>query len=408
MTDDLDLPTIPASRWRRPSADAASGALEDARAILASVRERGDDAIEEHSQRLDGFAPEALELRPFDAYGLDDATSGAIRLAHDRITRFAEMQRETYRDREFTDETGTYGQRIEPVASVGAYVPGGRHPLVSTALMTLVPARVAGVPVRVAVSPSDHPAVLAACSLAGATAFVRMGGAQAIGALAYGSAWAPAVDMLVGPGNAWVNAAKSLVQGTVGIDTLAGPSEVLVLAGPDADAEWLAWDLLAQAEHDPLAFSVLASWSAALLDRVRQRLAEIPEASGPIARGGIQLVLTDDASGAVAFSNRMGPEHLHVHTDAIAPEALTSYGSLFLGAESTVALGDYVSGPNHTLPTSGYASVKGGLSVGDFLRVLTWQRVTPEGLDVLGPAAVALAEVEGLRAHAESVRVRMR
>ena len=295
-----------------------------------------------------------------------------------------------------------------PVASVGAYVPGGRHPLVSTALMTLVPARVAGVETRVAVSPSDHPAVLAACSLAGATAFVRMGGAQAIGALAYGSRWAPAVDMIVGPGNAWVNAAKSLVQGTVGIDTLAGPSEVLVLAGPDADAEWLAWDLLAQAEHDPLAFSVLASWSGDLLDRVRQRLLQISEAAGVIERGGIQLVLADDEAGAVAFSNRMGPEHLHVHADAIAPEALTSYGSLFLGAESTVALGDYVSGPNHTLPTSGYAAVKGGLSVGDFLRVLTWQRVTPEGLDVLGPAAVRLAEVEGLTAHAESVRVRMR
>ncbi|MEL6616109.1 MAG: histidinol dehydrogenase, partial [Bacteroidota bacterium] len=293
------------------------------------------------------------------------------------------------------------------VASVGAYVPGGRHPLVSTALMTLVPARVAGVETRIAVSPSDDPAILAACSLAGATQFVRLGGAQAVAALAYGSAWTPKVDMIVGPGNAWVAAAKTLVQGTVGIDTVAGPSEVLVIAGPDANPTWLAWDLIAQAEHDPLAFSVLASWDRALLEHVRDRLTEIPEATGAVARGGIQLVLAEDQASTLTFSDRMGPEHLHVHSDTLAPEDFRSYGSLFLGAESTVALGDYVSGPNHTLPTGGYAAVKGGLSVLDFLRVLTWQRVTASGVRVIGPAAVALAEAEGLSGHAESVRQRL-
>ena len=393
--------------WRRPLTDAASGAMDDARAILRAIRERGDAAVREYSLRFDGFAPARIDLRPFEDYDLAPETSRAIRLAHDRITRFAALQRETHADREFTDETGTYGQRIVPVRSVAAYVPGGRHPLVSTALMTLVPARVAGVETRVAVSPSDHPAVLAACSLAGATAFVRLGGAQAVGALAYGSAWHPAVDMIVGPGNAWVNAAKALVQGTVGIDTLAGPSEVLVIAGPNADANLLAWDLLAQAEHDPLAFSVLASWDRAVLEAVADRLVSLPEASGVLARGGIQLVLAAGPEEAVAFSNAMGPEHLHVHDLSLAPEAFTSYGSLFLGPESAVALGDYVSGPNHTLPTSGYARVKGGLSVGDFLRVLTWQRVSREGLAALGPAAAHLADVEGLAAHAESVRQRL-
>ena len=402
------LPIVPAADWERPAAGASEAAERDARAILADIRERGDAAVAAHSERLDGFAPEAIELAPFDDYGLDAELAGAIRLAHRRIERFAEMQRESYADRRFTDETGTYGQRVVPVGSVGAYVPGGRHPLVSTALMTLVPAAVAEVPVRVAVSPSRHPAVLAACSLAGATRFVHLGGAQAVGALAYGSRWTPAVDLVVGPGNAWVAAAKSLVQGTVGIDTVAGPSEVLVIAGPDADAEWLAWDLVAQAEHDPLAFSVLVSWDRPLLDAVAARLAAMPEAAEPAARGGLQLVLADGVDGAVALSNRMGPEHLHVHSESVPAASLTSYGSLFLGAESAVALGDYVSGPNHTLPTGGYARVKGGLSVGDFLRVLTWQRVTPQGLARLGPAAAALADAEGLAGHAESVRARLR
>ncbi|HIG74706.1 MAG TPA: histidinol dehydrogenase [Bacteroidetes bacterium] len=401
------LPITPAADWRRPQTDANRSALDDARAILDRIRQRGDAAIREASERFDGFAPRVVELQPFESYGLTPETADAIRLAHSRIRRFAEMQRETYADRQFEDETGTFGQRIVPVRSVGAYVPGGRHPLVSTALMALVPAEVAGVETRIAVSPSDHPAVLAACSLAGATRFVHLGGAQAVGALAYGSEWTPKVDLIVGPGNAWVNAAKQLVQGTVGIDTLAGPSEVLVIAGPENDPEWIAWDLLAQAEHDPLAFSVLASWDRDLLTRVASALDAMPDAADILERGGIQLVLADDEAGAVAFSNAMGPEHLHVHTEALSPNDLTSYGSLFLGAESTVALGDYVSGPNHTLPTSGYAAVKGGLSVGDFLRVLTWQRVTPGGLDVLGPAAARLADVEGLSAHARSVRVRL-
>lgn len=406
--DTRTLPFVPAAEWTRPSAEEGSAALDDARSILRSILEEGDDAIRAHSLRLDGFEPEGIELRPFESYQLHEEVADAIRLAHDRITRFAEMQRETYVDRQFEDETGIYGQRIVPVRSVGAYVPGGRHPLVSSALMTLVPARVAGVETRVAVSPSDHPAVLAACSLAGATSFVRMGGAQAVGALAYGSAWHPAVDMIVGPGNAWVNAAKSLVQGTVGIDTLAGPSEVLVIAGPEANAEWLAWDLLAQAEHDPLAFSVLASWDEGLLARVASALDRIPDSANAIARGAIQLVLADDMPHAVAFSNQMGPEHLHVHSEEVGPDDLTSYGSLFLGPESAVALGDYISGPNHTLPTSGYAAVKGGLSVGDFLRVLTWQRVSRDGLAKLGPPAARLADEEGLAAHAASVTVRLR
>ena len=400
------LPVTPTADWRRPLGDELGAAREDARAILDRVR-GDDDALRAESVRLDGFEPEVIALRPFDGYALDAETADAIRLAHRRVRRFAEMQRETFRDSQFEDATGTYGQRIVPVASVGAYVPGGRHPLVSSALMTLVPAEVAGVPVRVAVSPSDHPAVLAACSLAGATAFVRLGGAQAIGALAYGSGLHPAVDLIVGPGNAWVNAAKSLVQGTVGIDTLAGPSEVLVIADGEADAEWLAWDLVAQAEHDPLAVSVLASWDRATLDATAAALAQIPEAAEAIDRGGVQLVLADDADDAVAFSDWMAPEHLHVHSDAIAPDALTSYGSLFIGPASAVALGDYVSGPNHTLPTGGYARVTGGLSVGAFLRVLTWQRVTPAGLAEIGPAAAHLADVEGLAAHARSVRVRL-
>ena len=398
---------IEMNRWQRPRNVAVAEVRDRVRAMLDEIEAEGDEAINRFSQRFDGFAPHVIELRPWREYPLTPETARHLEIAAERIADFATMQREMYRDVERKDAYGRFGHRIVPLERMAAYIPGGRFPLVSTALMTLIPARVAGVPERVAVSPGDHPGILAAASLAGATQFVRMGGAQAIAALASGCALTDPVDMVVGPGNAYVNAAKALLQDRVKIDTLAGPSEILVLCDGSANPEWVAFDLLAQAEHDPMALSVIGCTDRRLLqdivDAVETEAARHPEKD----KGIIQPVLCRDTDEMIALSNRMGPEHLQVMCEELDTHRLTHYGSLFIGHHSAVALGDYCTGPNHTLPTMGVARQKGGLQVGDFLKVLTWQQVDPEAYAGLAPTGIALADTENLFFHRRSLEVRM-
>lgn len=399
---------LKAHEWKRPGQQIGLRVRDSVRDLLDDIRERGDEAIDEYSQRFDGYKPQFIKLKPFEDYDLEPALRKALLDAAARIEGFARLQRGMYHDVSGGDASVRYGHRVVPLDRMAAYIPGGRYPLVSTAMMTLIPARVAGVAERVAVTPTDHPAVQAAASLAGATAMIRMGGAQAIAALAYGYADLAPVDMVVGPGNAYVNEAKAQLQDTLKIDTLAGPSEILVLCDQSIDPTWVALDLLAQAEHDPMALSVVGSNNQkhllAIADAIHNLAQDFPEKD----KGIIQLVLCEDGAEMVALSNKMGPEHLHVATDQglVDLAALRHYGSLFIGAHSAVALGDYCTGPNHTLPTVGVARQKGGLMVGDFLKIITWQEAIPAGYEPLARTAIELAKVEDLDFHRLSLEVR--
>jgi len=396
--------------WARPSTKNLEHIRDATATMLAEIRDQGAAAIRRFSTKFDGFEPEPVALKPFEAYPLADAERQAIRHAAGRIEAFCQLQRGMYRDLTHRDECGTLRQRIEPLDSMAAYIPGGRFPLISTALMTLLPAKVAGVPRRVALSPSAHPALLAAASLAGATSFLRIGGAQAIAAGAMGySPHLEAVAMVVGPGNAYVNAAKGLLQTRVKIDTLAGPSELLILADDSAEPDWIVADMLAQAEHDPMALSVLCATPRSLLETVRAKLLNAANQLGT-AIGSVCLVHAKDERDLVIMADKMAAEHLHLNLrpDTLDSRLLRHYGSLFIGPHSAVALGDYCSGPNHTLPTNGYARYKGGLHVGDFLKVLTVQEITPAGFESLASTAETLAQMEGLKHHAESIAIRRR
>lgn len=395
--------------WSRPGVDESEEIKRTTAAMISKIRSQGDQAIRDYSRKFDGFEPERVELKPFESYKLDPEVKEAIRFAAQRIETFAEMQKSMFSDLEIKDENGAFGQKIISLDSMAAYIPGGRFPLVSTALMTLIPARIAGVPVRVAVSPGFHPAIEAAASLAGATAFIRLGGAQAIAALALGSGLQQAVDMIVGPGNAYVNAAKGLLQDRVKIDTLAGPSEILVLCDESIDPQWVAMDVLAQAEHDPMALSVLGSTSRDVLEQVAKTIEAQAALQPEKDKGIIQLVHCPDGEALKELSNKMAAEHLHVACDknTLDPMSLRHYGSLFIGKYSAVALGDYCTGPNHTLPTMGHARQKGGLHVGDFLKTVTWQEVSDQGFAKLAPAAIRLAKTESLDYHRKSLEVRL-
>ncbi|HEX4911237.1 MAG TPA: histidinol dehydrogenase [Permianibacter sp.] len=390
--------------WQRPTLSDNADISRRVADLLRAIETDGDAAITAAAEKFDGFAPEIITLQPFDSYGLTPELAAAIRTAAHRIERFARAQRAAFTDIEFEDEYGRYGHRAVPLERIAAYIPGGRFPLISTALMTLIPARVAGVAERVALSPSVNPALLAAASLAGATRFVRIGGAQAIAAAAFGSQWSPAVDMIVGPGNAYVAEAKAQLQTRVRIDTVAGPSEVLILADGNAPIRWLIEDAIAQSEHGPDALAVIVASDSEWLNCAEQALLANTDGAALFARQQIQLVLAPDSNDAAAFSNRFAPEHLMLCDASISPNQLNHYGALFIGARSPVALGDYLSGPNHTLPTAGAARRSSGLSVLDFLRVQTVQTIE-KGLPLYQAAAV-LADAEGLVHHAESLRLR--
>ena len=299
-------------------------------------------------------------------------------------------------------------QRVEPLARVGCYVPGGRFPLPSSLLMTAIPARVAGVGDIIAACPRPEPAVMAAALEAGVTRLFRMGGAHAIAAMAYGTKSVPRVDKIVGPGNRYVASAKAYVSGDCAIDFFAGPTEIVIVAG-SGRPDWIAADLIAQAEHDPEARSLFITWNKDLARRVAEAVdaradgrAIVEQSLG--RRGAIIVALNADQ--AVALANRLAPEHLVVDRESLARRSLTA-GAVFVGPFTAQAAGDYATGSNHVLPTSGASRFRGGLSAADFVRVMSVQRLTRAGLARLAPTIVTLARAEGLDAHAESVEVRL-
>lgn len=395
-----------ANQWQRPLVANDESIEPTVKNILRTIQLEGDSAIEKYALEFDQQRPEIIPLKPFSEYELDDALAEAILLAAKRIETFANFQIQGIENRSFSDETGDYAQVISPIKRVGAYIPGGRFPLISTALMTLIPARVAGSPIRIACSPSDHPAILAAASLAGATQFIKVGGVQAIGALASGYCKIDPVDIIVGPGNAWVNEAKKQIQSKIKIDGLAGPSELLALCDGEQPIEWLALDALAQAEHDPMACSLIVSDDDEWLAKMLKYLESNEETKSLLSNKQVELIFAENKAQLVEFSETYAPEHLMLCHKFIDSEQLDNYGSLFVGANSAVALGDYISGPNHTLPTLGYAKQNGGLSVNNFLRVKTLQKINDSGRIQLSQQAAKIAEAEGLIYHLQSLKVR--
>ncbi len=390
---------------------AATSRLEPAvKRMIATVRRKGDAALRQYAQRLDGLAPDAALLASggemaaaWDQIPMDLRKSMQVAAAN--IRRFAQWQM----PKEWTRKLPgvTLGQRCLPLASVGCYVPGGRYPLPSTLLMTVIPAQVAGVERIVVVSPRPARETLAAAHLAGVKEFYRIGGAQAVAALAYGTANILRVDKIVGPGNLYVTTAKKLVAFDCGIDMLAGPTEIVV-ASEDGDPQWIAADLVAQAEHDPEALAVLVTSNA---DLAREAAKEVQKQSAlnkiaklAIAKNGF-IFITKDKQETESVTNRLAAEHLTIDNDKDLAWVRHA-GSIFVGAQTPQTMGDYISGPNHVLPTGRLARVRGGLSVYDFLRLVTTQEYTLAGLAQHGPHAARLATAEGLVGHADSVRIR--
>lgn len=395
--------------------------------IIDAVKKDGDKALLGYAEKFDHIKMETVKISKAEveaAYKkLDEETLRAIRFAASQIRFFAEKQRACLQDLEIPGKVPglMLGHRMVPVECCGCYVPAGRHPLPSSALMGVITAKVAGVKHVVACSPafhgvgSIHPAVLAAMDIAGADEIFCIGGAQAIAALAYGTESVPKVDLIVGPGNRFVTEAKRQVLGDVGIDSLAGPSEVLVLADKTAKPRFVAIDLLAQAEHDPNAKPMLVATDRALIDKVLQELkALLPTlstkdvAEKSWADNGY-IYLADDIEEVIAISNEIAPEHLEVQVENAAEvsKKLLHYGSMFIGDYAPVAFGDFVSGPNHTLPTMHTARYSNGVWVGTFLKAPFHQSITQEACEFMAPACMKCAEIEGLDAHRLSVAMRL-
>lgn len=390
--------------------------------IVNDVRRRGDAGLVYWTRRLDGrtlsgagrsraSGPRVEPLSRAEIRRGWNATPSdvraAIRLAAKHLATVA--ARQVPAPFRVTVAPGhVIEQRVQPLARVGCYVPGGRYPLPSTLLMTVVPARVAGVPEVVVVCPRPTPVVLAAALEADATAVYAVGGAQAIGALAYGTASIARVDKIVGPGNAWVAAAKALVSRDCAIDLHAGPSEIVVCSDRGS-AEWIAADLIAQAEHDPAARAILVTTRRTLADQVSRAVEATMPADGP-ARAAISangaIIVARNRRDAVATVNRLAPEHLVIDAEQ-DPDVFRAAGTIFVGPWSVQAAGDYCTGSNHVLPTGGAARFRGGLGAADFVRVFSVQTLSKAAIRRIGPSVVTLAEAEGLAAHAASVRARL-
>ena len=384
------------------------------RKILAEVRKRGDAAVRAYTKKFDGVVPREYSVSDKLLEGVAAEQLAALRAAHDRIRAFHEKQLQ--RSWEFTDADGTrLGQNVSALERVGLYVPGGKAAYPSSVLMNAVPAKVAGVRELVMASPNPNPLVLAAAALAGVDRVLGIGGAQAIAALAYGTKSIPRVDKIVGPGNAYVAEAKRQVFGEVGIDMVAGPSEVLVIADGSASPDWVAMDLFSQAEHDESAQAILLSPNEGYLDAVAASIGKligdmprrkVIEASLK-ARGA--LILTRDLDEACAVANRIAPEHLELvvaDPEVLAPK-IRNAGAIFLGQWSSEALGDYCAGPNHVLPTAGTARFSSPLGVYDFQKRTSVIGVSKEAAVKLGRVAMTLAEGEGLSAHARAAQMRL-
>ncbi|MFL4983420.1 MAG: histidinol dehydrogenase [Xanthobacteraceae bacterium] len=408
----------------RTKREVSEDVSEVVRGIIADVMARGDRALFELTRRFDKFDPESLGLKVTPAEIATAASTcngealAALTLARDRIEAF--HRRQLPRDERFTDGLGVeLGSRWTAIEAVGLYVPGGTAAYPSSVLMNAIPARVAGVPRLVMVVPAPegklNPLVLAAAKLAGIDEVYRIGGAQAVAALAYGTETIAAVAKIVGPGNAYVAAAKRLVFGTVGIDMIAGPSEVLILADRDANPDWIAADLLAQAEHDVAAQAILvtddSALAAAVETAVERQLTTLPRAAVAASawrdHGAILLVAALDE--AVPLVDALAPEHLEIacaDAESLAGR-IRNAGAIFIGHHTPEAIGDYVAGPNHVLPTARSARFSSGLGVLDFMKRTSILKLGAEQLRALGPAAIALGSAEGLDAHARSVAIRL-
>ncbi len=385
--------------------------LPAVRRIVSDVRKKGDRALFRYAAQFDGLKDVSdVRVTPEEmaaAWETADPTlRDALATAANQIREFASRQMPS--SWSFTPIPGlTTGQLVRPIQSVGCYVPSGRHPLPSTLLMAVIPAQVAGVRRIVVVSPKPAQETLAAAHHLGITEFYRLGGAHAVAALAYGIATVPGVDKIVGPGNLYVTAAKRLVAFDCAIDMLAGPTEIVVTSDHGHAAD-IASDLVAQAEHDPEALAIFVTTRADLakevIAEVKLRSRNNPVARESLGRNGVILVASDPGE-AHQITNRLAPEHLTVDTSADL-DWVQNAGSVFIGRWSAQPMGDYISGPNHTLPTGGMARVRGGLSVNDFVKLITVQEYTAEAVRCLGRPAVLLAEAEGLLGHAEAIRTR--
>jgi histidinol dehydrogenase len=375
--------------------------------ILADVRERGDAALLEYARKFDRFEGDSVRVRVTG--GLEPEFERAVAAAAKNIREYAQAQlpREWSVDH---PDGRKLGQIVRPLDAMGAYVPAGRYPLPSTVLMTVIPAQVAGVATICVACPNPSVEILGIAHWLGVTHMFRMGGAQAIAALAYGTETVPKVDRIVGPGNIYVAAAKKLIAGETGIDFVAGPTEIVIIAA-DGNPRWIAADLLAQAEHDVDASAILLTTSRPLAEavaaEVEWQLETLPTAA--VARPSIEtngaIVVVETLERAVEISNALAPEHLALHDGSLLAK-IRHAGAVFVGASSPEAAGDYASGPNHVLPTSGAARLRGGLSAADFVKVIAVQELTPAGLEKLTPAITRLARSEGLEAHARSVELR--
>jgi len=414
---DAELDAL--TRYETAQGDAVEAAV---RAIIADVRRRGDAAVLEYTRKFDRIQARTMAEVEVPRAKLEAALAAlpaaqgaALREAADRVRRF--HQRQLQQSWDFTEPDGTrLGQRVTPLERVGVYVPGGKAAYPSTVLMNVIPAKVAGVGEIIMVSPNAEPMVLAAAALAGVDRVLAIGGAQAVAALAYGTASVPRVDKIVGPGNAYVAAAKRQVFGQVGIDMIAGPSEILVIGDGSTPADWVAMDLFSQAEHDEVAQSILLSPSAAYLDAVEasiiRLLPTLPRrdviAASLGARGA--LIQTKSLEEACAIADRIAPEHLELSVDdpdALLPK-LRHAGAIFLGRWSSEAIGDYCAGPNHVLPTSGTARFSSPLGVYDFQKRSSVISISRKSAFALGRIAMVLAEGEGLSAHARAAGMRFK
>lgn len=419
MTDAL-LRVVPAEQvertLRRP-VDRAT--LEGAAITLADIEARGDRAVIEHAVRYGDVAIDAILVHGAESLRsalarLSASDRGVLERTAKRIRSFADAQRGCLSDLSVPIEGGAAGHSCVPVRTVGCYAPGGRYPLPSSVLMTVIAARAAGVQEVWVASPKPTDVTLAAAAIAGADGLLAIGGAQAIGALAFGRCGVPACDMIVGPGNRWVTAAKHLVSDRVGIDMLAGPSELVVLCDESADPTLVASDLLAQAEHDDDAVPILICTSASVVARVEERLRELV-ASLPTRATALRAlkngyaVVAADIGAAVTLCDRIAPEHLEImtHDPGAVAERIRNAGSVFIGSASAEVYGDYGAGPNHVLPTGGTARFKAGLSVFTFLRPRTWVCLDGPRADrgVVTDTA-ALARMESLEAHARAAEAR--
>ncbi len=408
----VNFKDIPESWFNRSNIEVPGGV----RQILKDVRERGDEAVREYSQQFDGFSGSDFIVKEEEIKQAYEKVDGelvqALKKAATNIESFARLQMSMFQTKEMKTEFGIIGHKIIPLQRVGCYVPGGNYPLPSTALMTVIPARVAGVKEIIVCSPKIKPETIVAADIAGATKILRIGGVQAIGALAYGTESIPQVDKIVGPGNKYVTAAKREVYGKVGIDFLAGPSEVMVVTDCTADPRLVAADLLAQAEHDvnaeANAIVCCNKLGKKILNELEYQLSSLATheiAKESIAQG--MIIVCPKLQGVETIVNQKAPEHLElmVEDPNMILEKITNFGSLFIGNASAEVFGDYCSGPNHVLPTDGVARYTGGLSVKDFIKIVTFQEIrNPTELIEISSL---IAKSEGLDGHRKAALSRL-